>query len=305
MKKIVVLVAMAILAVPMSADAAARRGGRVRGNQPSWKSLASQLPGAYALLDRIGLSDQQKKVLGEVDKEWGTARRKAFGAVRGQLPRMSREDWGNAEKARAYRAKLNELRAKANVPAPVDQVSNVLSPEQLGKIMRANEVVGEWNKWLAEHLAKYSKKLDGILGPEVADYAGGRQVSGALNGYAKGAAQLASRLKLTQDQTTALQEVGKQRFAQYQATTTPLPGMLRAAKVQASYLNPIQNLVSREAWGQVDETSRKAVEGALTAAQRNGVAKAMPVLEERDKGIYVGYLLHLDKLAKILPVLKE
>lgn len=303
MKKIVVLAVMAILAVSMSADAANRRG-RGRRTRASWRSLSNQLPGAYGLLDRLGLSDQQKKVLTEIDKEWGTARRKAFGAVRGQLPKMSREDWRNAEKARAFRAKWTELRAKVNVPAPVDQVSNVLSPEQLGKIMQANEVVGEWNKWLADHLAKYSKRLDGILGPEVADYAGGRQVSGALNGYAKGAAQLASRLKLTQDQTTALQEVGKQRFAEYRATTTPLPAMLRAGKVQASYVNPIRTLVNREAWNQVDETSRKAVDGALTAAQRSGLAKAMPVLEERDKGIYVGYVLYLDKLAKILPVLK-
>ena len=54
-----------------------------------WRSLTYSLPGGFALVGRLELTDEQKRTLGEVASAWTKERREATAELQKQLPKMT------------------------------------------------------------------------------------------------------------------------------------------------------------------------------------------------------------------------
>ncbi len=298
MKKVLALAL--VLSVPLSAHAAQRRfQGR---RQEGWRSLAYGLPGAYGMLDRLTLSNDQKKQLDEVYKDWSGKWRKAAEEAGQKIPRLSEEDRKDRNKLRAYWIQRREAYRKARPEPPVDKVGDILTPDQLGKVLEANQTVAGWLKWLAEQMPKYDKKLDALLGPAPEGLTPAKQrLYDNLDNYMDGGALL-GRLGLTAKQETELQELGKTRSTDaYSSIVAPLDPSLRGAKLSAAHAGAVRDAIRDDGWDLFKEAKREEVEKVLTQEQRDLLAKALLVVRERDKAIWKRYSDYLEDLGKIIP----
>jgi len=299
--------------VVLPAGARAQHEGRGYGGargKADWRYLTYNLPGAYALLDRLDLAEAQQKVLSEVYKRYMIEHRKAYAAVAKELPRMAAGDYKDAKKMKAYYARRDELLKKHKAAPPVEEVSDILTPDQLGKILEANQVIAGWEKWLLAHLAAYDKKLDELLGPVPEAEEGGYRYMAhytyrVLDAYVRGAAALGGRLGLTEQQKAALAELEKGRYAQVTAMTGPLSPSLRSGKLKMDHAAAVRSAVNKEAWAKANEAHRQAVEKLLTKEQGDALAKGMKILEERDRAICERYAGYVEDLSKILPPRKK
>jgi len=298
MKKVLAL-ALVLVVLP-SAHAAQRRFWGRRA--PGWRLLVYRLPGAYGMLDRLDLSDDQKKQLGEIYKDWSGKWRKAAEAAAQNIPRLSEEDRKDRSKLRAYWMKRREAYRKARPEPPVDKVGDILTPDQLGKVLEANQTVAGWLKWLADEMPKYDKKLDELLGPAPEGLTPAKQRTyDGLGNYMSGGTLL-GRLGLTAEQEAALLELGKTRSTDaYLSFVAPLDPSLRGAKLSAAHARAVRNAVRSDGWDTVKKAKQEQVEKVLTQQQRDLLAKAVSVLNERSKAVCERYSDYLEDLEKILP----
>ncbi|MFO7898777.1 MAG: hypothetical protein R6V58_06915 [Planctomycetota bacterium] len=298
---LVFVVSAGALAAEEGEQGRGRRYGRGRG-KASVRMLAAQLPGAYSLLPRLDLSDEQKEVLAEIYGDWAKAKRAAWKKVQGRLPRMSREDWQDPDKRAAYR----EVRDKVQPAPPVDKVANVLSPEQLGKILKVNEVTAEFQKWLVELLTAYEKKLDAEVGklPEQEDKAAWRRdykVSHVLSTYARGAGGLAERLGLTEKQEEALRALYPARHAPWAEQLALLGAVLNEGKLERSEAASIRTALTSRVREDANARTRKEVGEILTRSQERAIDKGLSLLEDRDGKILERYTTFAESVDAVLP----
>jgi len=293
------LIAVCVVVLPLAADAAGRRPGRFQ-RAAGWQELASGLPGAYAYLGRLRLTQEQKEMLGEVYKEWSGRWREAAARAAAGVPRLSDKERQSPAKMRAYYVKRREARAKAKPAPPIEKVGNLLTPEQLGKVLEANRAVADWNKWLAENLPKWDAKLDAVLGPRPEGLTDQKQRAfSGLRDYLPGGALL-GRLGLTEAQETALMELGVGRNRAYAELVGPLGPALRAAPLSGSQTAAVQGAVRNTGWDAVKAAHGASIRKQLSAEQLAKLAKAVAVVEERDKAISTRYAEYVAALSKIL-----
>ena len=308
MKKMLVVVML--LAVPLGAQA--QRGhygqdgypGMAGRGKASLATLRYYLPGAYALLDRLELTEEQEKILVEIAKKHLAERRKASTAAWKSVPRVAGADLKDPEKRKAYYAKTREAYKAARLDPPIDEISNVLTPEQLGRILKADQIIAEWRTWLAEHLAAYDKKLTAAVGPEPEAEPGAytaRYAYYVFENYLKGSSQLARRLGLAKEQGAALAKLRQRPYGArspflFALTTPPKDG-----KLSATRLRSIQTLLSARAWEEKKKETRAKIEELLTGKQRDALAAGVKILEERDAAILKRYTQCVAEVDKILP----
>ena len=292
--------ALVVLVALTSGAHAAGRGRRQARQVPGWRRLAYYLPGAFAYVDRLALSNEQKKVLDETYKDWsGKWRSAATEAAKG-LPALSQQDRKDPRKVRAYRQKRWLVWQKSQPTPPVELVSDVLTPEQLGKVLAANQVVAGWNKWLKEHLPAYEKRLDEILGAKPDDVAPGEERAYRnLEDYLPGAALL-GRLGIGDKEKAKLQAMGRRQTADYGRVVGPLGPALRAATLSNDETYAVRHAVERKRWPDVKQARAAEIEALLTEEQKAKLSKALAVAKERDAAVAERYKQYVAELEKLL-----
>lgn len=309
MKKLLVpallLVSASVFAAEQGGQAAGRpkrqRDQYARRYKTSYYGLAYALPGAYGLINRLELSDEQKKVLGEVYSEYTTRQRKAYAGIRAKLPRLSREDWRDPEKRAAYTKEYRELMKTQKATISVEAVANVLTPDQLGKILSANELCANWQKWVVEYLIGTGNELDGVLGPEPAEVdAAKRALLARLAYYIKGGALL-YRLGLTKEQHAELEKLAGEARAQRSAVGAMTRLSLAGDKLTPGQASAARSAIFAKAYQQIRERHAARAEGLLTQVQKDKLAKAAAIIDSRDKEIATRFIDYITKVDKILP----
>ena len=298
-----------LLTVVSTVDAADRprvRGGagektleQVIGRKAAfaWRSLIYRLPGAYALLDRVKLTDDQNKVLGEISLEW----RKKWDAARDeavkQVRRPDRKDMTDDAKRAAYYAACRKAGEKARPPLPMDAARSVLTMEQVDRLDSVDQAVKDWQTWLRTTVDESEKKLDKLLGatPGKSDWARLR-VLRAVRPYVEGG-QFLTRLGVTAEQKAALDDALKAR-------ALPLPpARARQAFSKVTYgrHRDLYSALSSGSTQQRADAIRAKVNDVLTAAQRKTLAAAAAIASARAKAIAVRFEAFRARLDKVLP----
>lgn len=312
MKKVMWVVVIALFVLPLTANAGEVRvgaggGGWDLGGQQkagTWKQMTydTRCPAPLCLLDRLSLTDDQQKVLDEIYTEWSTKQSKAYADAKGKVPKLSAEDQKDPAKMKDYMARRTAAYKEAQVPMPIDQMKNVLTPEQTEKLNAASKVLADWSKWLTEYLAGFDKQLDAILGPAPAerDYWYAWKYT-ALDNYLKGASNLGDRLGLTKEQEAALHKAHSEYQNEVNAMVAPANAALNAQKDPKDYARAIQSMLYAECQKIAGEKLRLAIEKLLTQDQRDKLAKAAGVVAERDKGLVASYADYAAKINTALP----
>ena len=309
MKKLLVTALLLASASAFAAGQAGQPAGRakrqqapdVRRYKTGYYGLAYALPGAYGLINRLELSDQQKKVLGEVYSEYMTRSRKAYAAISAKLPRLSGEDWQNPEKRAAYTKKYRELMKTQKATVSVEAVANVLTPDQLGKILSANELCANWQKWVVEYLTRTGNELDGVLGPEPAEVDAVKKALFAGFAYYVKGGPLLYRLGLTKEQHAELEKVAAEARAQYGAVGTMTRPSLAGDKLTPEQASTARSAITAKAYQQIRERHAARVENLLTQVQKDKLAKAAAIVDARDKEIATRFVDYVTRVDKILP----
>jgi len=301
MKKMLWILAAAMLVLPLAANAADVRvvapgggwglGGRQKAGM--WKQMTydTRCPAALCLLD-------------EIYTKWSGKQNKAYAGAKAKVPRLAAADRKDPAKRKDYRARRAAAYKDAQVPLPVGQIKNILTPEQTEKLNSAAKVLADWSKWLTEYLAGFDKQLDAILGPAPA--ARGywwyiAQQYSALDLLRKGASRLGDRLGLTDKQKAQLQQVFAQEQAELRAMNAPLAAVLGLDKNPKKHSAAVRSLVGEQALKIVTEKFARVVEAILTQDQRDKLTKAMAVVAERDKGLVASYVDYAAKVNNVLP----
>ena len=268
----------------------------------AWRSLAYQLPGAYRFIDRLALTEEQQKALDKVQKDWAAQRQEAYGAAMKDFPPLSAEDQKDPQKVKEYYAKRTDVLKAAQVPPPVDYVHDILTEDQLNKISEARKVMEGWERWLAQNLGEYDRKLDGILGPAPEDPTGTKQYTYQMfSGFVAGGSLL-GRLRLTPAQDAALQEIRKQYYSEYGSLWAPLGQPPAGGVVSYQQMNAVRAAIATKGWAELKEKYRILVDRLLTEEQRERLAKALAATEERDEAVWKRYSQYVADLSAILPV---
>ena len=303
MKRIVL--AAALLAIPVAAQGQARYGYGGYGREPTMRTLAGVLPGAYSFVDRLGVTPEQEKVLLEIYKEWAAKKAKIDREIWQKLPRMTRADWNDPKKRAKHSAKRKELLAKAGIVPPVEKVSTVLTVEQLGKILEAEEVVNAWETWLLKHLKAYDAKLTTAIGPEDPEQTAAKNYAyGTLRVYEPGASRLAGRLEIADEQRAALRAIRAKSTRDYYDYTWALNSLRTSGKMTYGEVADLRTIVSSELMSKGQDERRAQIKKLLTQEQRDKIAKGLKILEERNKAIHDRYAKYVAELKKILPKAK-
>jgi len=267
-----------------------------------WRSLGYSMPGGYRLLDRLELTDPQKKVLGQVAAEWYKKRGEAGKALAGKLPKMSAADWKDPEKRKAYYRKREELTAEMKIGPPVDQVKAVLTIEQLDKIEGANQIIAAWSKWVQETVPAYENRLADAVGPAPEKATHGTRYFYARLEKALPGATLLGRLGLPEETTKELRKVAGWGFAPESAARRRAAlELLKGQKVPARSATAVRSAVMGGKRGRRTEKARQAVKGLLTADQAQRLAKGAAIVKERDEAVARKYAECVAKLNKVLP----
>ncbi|MFW6107933.1 MAG: hypothetical protein ACOC70_01910 [bacterium] len=266
-----------------------------------WRHLARQLPGGYRFIDRLDLTEEQKKGLDKVYDDWQTERRERRAEALQSLPKLSKEDRKDKAKLRAYYEKRRDLLRGTAVEPPVDLVSDVLTTDQLAKIQQADQVVNEWNRWLAAHVKKYEAKLDALLGPVPADEPAARRYAyQAFAPYLEGGEML-GRVGLDEAQTEKLQDMRKEYYRQYSAMMGPLWQSLRDTEISAGTIRTVRTAISHKGRSRIQEQYGETLKEILTEEQLVQLREADAIVKERDAAIWERYQRYLAEISAILP----
>ena len=281
---------MAALIVAVSASAQGQgqggRQGRDKGpgrldarQEASLRSLAHALSGGYNLITRLYLTDEQKEVLSEIHARYTEKKQAATREITAQLPRLTKEDYGDPEKRKALAAKYAELSKKFKAAPPVDEVKQVLTPEQLEKIQGADKLVTEWQGWLVGHMAKCEERLTKEIGPMPEKrrfvYAGSER---------RGASVQLSSLALTDTQLAGIRQALKARPPADRGLS-PHGLVARIDKLTPAQANAVRTALFTAALDRAKASRRAWVDKILTEEQRSLLAKGFAILEERDAEI--------------------
>jgi len=297
------LMTAAVLAMSCATSAAQSDGSPYRA-YGSWRSLAYQLPGAYRFIDRLDLTEEQQKALDKVYRDWSTERRELMRKALGTLPPLTPEARKDPVRLKAYYARRTELYKAAQIPPPVALVNLILSDEQVQKILEANKVVEAWRKWLSDCMATYDKKLDRLLGPAPEAQPASKMYTYRMFDALTPGGSLLSRLKLSDKQAAALDDLRKQYYAEYREKLAPLNLSLRGAGIPYAHVWAARRSIGSKARAEVKDRYRKLLGKVLTPAQRKLLADASKVLEERDNLIWDRYARYVEEFSAILPALK-
>ncbi len=267
-----------------------------------WWSLTYSLPGGFALIGRLDLTDEQKKTLGEVASAWTKERREATAELQRQLPKMTAEDYKDPDRRKAYYDKRKELAAKLKVEPPVDRVCEVLTEKQLDKIGGAHQIIVAWSKWVQETVPAYEKRLTDAVGPApeketTADRYMFSRLAPALPG-----ATLLGRLGLPEETTKELRKVAGWGFAPGSAARRRAAlELLKSQKVPARSATAVREAVMGGETERRTEKRRQAVKGLLAADHVQRLAKGAAIVKERDEAVAKKYAECVEKLNKVLP----
>ena len=268
--------------------------------------LAYAAGGGYAYLDRLTFTKDQEEALGAIWDEWWKKVRTAVASPRTQVPPLTGADAQDPDKQRARQAQRGALIAQELGKFPVDKLAEVLTPEQAAKIAEMDKVAADWVKWLDEYIAGYEKKLDAAVGPAApAGEAGDPARYGLFDSYAKGASSLARRLGLTKEQDAALETLQKEKSGSVVALYGRLAPLFHSDKGWDTQLNETRQAMVRLGGDAQNDGLRQALEKLLTDDQRNRIARARPILEERDKGLWDKWKEHAAAADKVLPRAKK
>lgn len=272
--------------------------------QDAWRPLLYQLPGAYRFLDRLDLTEEQQKALAKIYSDWTAERRDAYREIAANLPQLSAEERKDPEKLKAYMARYTELYKAAQVAPSIELVEDVLSDVQLAKIREATRVIEEWEHWLAEHMAQYTKALDQLLGPVPifeAQGAGQPFIFRTYESFVKGG-ELFGRLGLSSAQTEELKSLWGRYQAEYGSLLTPLGQQPSESPVPLQQQMEARRVIAAKAQETIRDKYRKLVMEILTPQQRELFTKALALIEERDKALWGHYERYVLDLSAILPV---
>jgi hypothetical protein len=301
MKKL--LIVALILAASTTALAQQRRRG---GRRPrDYRALSSSLSGGYALVTRLTLTDDQKKVLTEVYSEYSKQYYTASRAVYAKLPKMERSDWSDPVKYAKWSSQRRELMKTQAPKPPVDKVTNVLTAEQLDKVLEAHAVYETWLKWLVEYMAKSEKDLAAAIGvePEKADPTQERlfrSLARLLDG-----ATLLDRVELTAGQIAELEKLRAAYSAEYSSLNSLLRPATRSDKLTRAQRDTAQSAVWDQAFTELRERHGKKVAEVLTQAQKDKLAKGLELIKARNQDISTKYVAYVKDVDKILPAPKR
>ncbi len=298
--------ALVAFAAPTSVNAAGVQGTlEVHAfPQGAWRSLLYQLPGAYRFLDRLDLTEEQQKALTRIYNEWAAERRGAYRDIAAKLPQLSAEDRKDPEKLKAYMIRYAELYKAAQIALPIELVDDVLSDAQLAKIREATRVMEEWEQWLAAHMAKYAKTLDELLGPVPAFEAQGAGQSFVFRTYeslVKGG-ELFGRLGLSSAQTEELKSLWGQYQTEYGSRLTALGHQSSEGPVPLQQQMEARRIIAAKTQEQIRDKYSKLAMEILTPQQRDLLAKATDLIEERNKVLWERYEHYVFELSAIMPM---
>jgi hypothetical protein len=166
------------------------------------------------------------------------------------------------------------------------------------------KVLGDWNKWFTEYLAKYNKQLDVILGAAPADDGQWAVWSKyyMFDTYAKGAASIAPRLGLTKEQDEAIQKLFAETQAEVRALNAPLGAAVRADQSGKGNAQALWGAIGQKCADLTNERFRQGLDKILTQDQRDKLTVACGLLDERNKGMAAPYAEFAAKISKIAPL---
>jgi Spy/CpxP family protein refolding chaperone len=298
MRRKLTIVILAILA----ASPAMGQSGRPGQAYASWRPMAYQLPGAYRFLDRLDLTEEQQTALGKIYKEWQTQRRELYSRVMSTIPPLSPEDRKDADKVRKYYERRRDVYQSAQIPMPIALISDILSEEQLGKIVEAGKLVEGWDTWLKAHMTKYDQKLDKLLGPAPNEQnRRSRYVYQALERVVEGAS-LFGRMKLSEAQAEGLKNLRARYYAEYSGALAPLSQSLRNGQVDYAQAAAVRRAVGQKVRKEVADRIALELRRLLTDPQMALWAKAKEIVQERDLAIWERYSQYVAELSHIVPV---
>lgn len=288
-----------------AAEGAAGQGAieiRTR-SQDAWSPLLYQLPGAYRLLDRLDLTEEQRKALAKIYNDWATERRDAYREIATKLPQLSAEDRKDPEKLKAYMTRYTEIYKAAHVTPPIELVEDVLSDVQLAKIQEATRIMEEWEHWLAGHMAQYTKALDQLLGPvpvPEAEGAGQHFILRTYESLVRGG-ELFSRLSLSSAQIEELKALWGRYRTEYSSMLTPLSQQPREDAISIRQQMEVRHIIATKAQETIRDKYGKLAMQILTPPQRELFTKALALIEERDRALWERYERYVLDLSAVLP----
>jgi hypothetical protein len=272
----------------------------------AWRGLSYALPDGYGHLDKLDLSDEQKKALGDIYNEWNAKRKKARSEALKNLPKLSAEDRRDAKKIKEHYEKREEVLKEANVPAPLDAVRGALKPDQLEKLEAAARAEQKWAKWIREELPKFEKRLNQAVGAEPDK--GTRTNSYMLRRLASilPGATLIPRLGLDEDTTRKLLDIARSGHRRVSREARRAEYELRKMqRLDPDYGRTVGHalVVGREA----DSNKEKLAEISklLSAEQQAKLAKGAAILRERNTAIWERFAVRRAALEKALPSAKS
>jgi Spy/CpxP family protein refolding chaperone len=268
-------------------------------------ALKNALPGGYALIDRLELTDGQKKLLEEIAAEHGKQRSAMQRQLHAKRPKLSKEDWKDAEKRAEYHVKWKALRAELKVKPPVEKVANVLTPEQLGQILEVNALHEKWVKWVSGHMKESGAELDKLLGaePEKAD-AKLSSLMTILRQLIEGGALL-GRVGLTDEQVVALTKVRDEYNNGRSGLYDTMYGAVRSDKLTVKQAASVRGALMRNVYAELKKKFSGKVEAVLTAEQKDKLAKALELTQTRNTALTQKYLVHVGAVNTLLPPKKK
>jgi Spy/CpxP family protein refolding chaperone len=273
--------------------------------QGGWRLLAHRLPGAYRFIDRLNLTEEQKKALAKISMDWAAERRELLTEVARTLPNLTKEERKNPEKVKAHYAKRREIYQSAQVPAPLALVSDVLTDDQIARIVQAGKVLDSWRKWLADHLEKCEARLDKVLGPDDAETASGQKLGRLFVRQVPGG-ELLGRLDLSNAQVEKLEAIRKNYYADYSDKLGALNRSLQGGSGLAAHqVSTVRRTIGSRLRSTGEKKNHELIRQALTKEQRERLDKAIDITRERDDALWKRYQQYLQELSAVFAAAEE
>jgi len=306
MKKLTVLVTvLAVSTVALGAAAQLKEQYRAQYEKTRYLGLQYVLPGGYALVTRLGLSEEQQKLLGEIHKEYMSEYYKVQRTIHAKLPKMGPGDYRDPAKYAAWNHKRRELMRQQKLAPPVEKVGNVLTPEQLGKVLKAHAQYEAWVQWLVTHLAEADGKLNEVAGPEAKEL--DEETRRLFTSLAALLARpsLLARLGLTAEQRAKLKTLADDYLVRSRGVGAMVYPSLRSDKLSPEQLAAARGVLQAEAYKCLREQFRGQALAVLTAQQKDKLDRATQVIEAGNTEIVRRYLAYVKEVDSVLPPSKQ
>jgi Spy/CpxP family protein refolding chaperone len=300
---LVILMFLTVSAAALAAGQAEEAKGarRKAGHYAGLYGLSYSLPGGYALVNRLELSDEQKGMLGKIGQEYQKKRYALQRQAHAKLPKMDREDWRDSVKMAEWRRRREELLAEADLEPPIEKVGDVLTPEQLGKLLAGHAKYQEWIEWLTAYLAKTDAELDRLVGAVPDEPDSGHQTLFRWLALLVQDAGLLERLDLSEEQMVRLRELRDDYAKASRSARRLVRPWTRAEKLPAEDASTIRSVLSVGVYRGVREKYRAKIEAVFTDEQKHRLGKARALLEKRDDAVTQKYLAYIEDVDDILP----